>query len=95
MPRALRERFNDFEESKYTNKWAEQEAKRKANRAMSADVKDADSLERKLERSRSAMQEIIHRVRTHVANVEVQDDRIRRDAFAKVTFTDTCPEPMC
>jgi len=93
-PRQLRERFDDFEESKYKNRWAEQEAKRKAKRAMDASVKDGDQLERKLEQSRAKMREIIHRVRTATANVEIQDDRIRREAFAKVTFTDIRPEDI-
>lgn len=90
-PRKLRERFDDFEESKYSNKWAEQEAKRTAKRAMDSAVKDSGQLERKLEQSRGKMQEVIQKVRSAVANVEVQDDRIRRDAFAKVTFTDIRP----
>lgn len=94
VPRNLRERFDDFEESKYTNKWAEREAQRSVKRAMDVPVKNAGQLERKLEQSRGKMQEIIHRVRTAIANVEVQDDRIRRDAFAKVTFTDIRPEDI-
>lgn len=87
-PRGLRDRFDDFQESKYKRRGEEQEARRKAARAIRADVKDGNELERVLEASMADMREIVARVRSHIRNAVSEDDWIRKDAYAKVVFHD-------
>jgi hypothetical protein len=80
-------------ESKYKRRGEQQQADRIAKSALDADVKDTGKLEMVLERSAGQMQRIVDRARHAIRNAPNHDDSIRRDAYAKVIFTDVLPSP--
>jgi hypothetical protein len=87
-PNSLRDKFDDVQESKFKRRGEEAAAKRKAQKAIGANVTNADSLERVMEASTEHMTQIVKRVQDEMRNTVNEDDRIRRDAMARVVFHD-------
>ena len=93
MTIAPKEVTGEVTESKYKRRGEQQTASRIARSALDADVKDTGKLETVLDRSAGQMRNIVDRARHAIRNAPNHDDSIRRDAYAKVIFTDVMPSP--
>jgi len=81
----------ELAESKYKRRGEESAANYRANSAITADVKDTSKLEDALEASAAQMLRQVDKARHACKNTPNHDDSIRRDAYAKVLFTNVEP----
>jgi len=78
-------------ESKYKKRGEEAAADRRAQAAITANVKNASKLEDILDASSAQMLRLVDKARNATKNAFNHDDRIRHESYAKVVFTDVEP----
>jgi hypothetical protein len=91
VPSQVKNTIGEVTESKFKRRGEEAAANRRSRMAINADVKDSGKLEDALAMSADQMLRIVDKARHSTRNTPKHDDSIRRDAFAKVVFTDVKP----
>jgi hypothetical protein len=88
VPREARKQVEDVTESKFKKRGQDDRARSMANAAIGTDVKNGGPLEKTLDRSSRRMRDTVVKARNAARNALTEDDRTRREAFAKVIFHD-------
>lgn len=86
--RSVRNRVDDVTESKFKQQGRNTRSTLMAQAATTSDVNDKEKLEQTLSRSARRMDTVMTSVRNAARNALTEDDRVRREAFAKVVFHD-------
>lgn len=84
---------DEVEESRFKRPGEEEEAKRQARKALNAAVQDEQTLDKMLSAAESTMDSVVEKAQHAARNALHHDDRLRKDAYAKVVFTDVEPSP--
>lgn len=85
--------LDEVEESRFRRPGEEGAAERQARKALNAAVQDEQSMGQMLGAAGEAMDAVVEKAQHAARNALNHDDQLRKDAYAKVVFTDVEPSP--